>query len=269
MFGRAKTAAIIAVSMCLAAPAVAQEMNGRQIMDEVSKRHDRPYEFEIQKMTLIDKSGNTEKRDVQRYARELGEDDTNYLMVFHAPSGVRGTALLTWQHDTKDDDQWLYLPAQGRKAKRIAKGGRKNFFMGTDYTFEDLISESRDKFRYERLADETIDGVDYFVVDAFPEDATVKAETGYKFRKLFIRKDIFFIARTDYYDRRGRYIKQQIAMDIKQIEGDMYRSRISLMDNQKLKHKTEIEVLERTFEESDVPEKLFKTRFITANKHLR
>ncbi|MEP4378371.1 MAG: outer membrane lipoprotein-sorting protein [Alphaproteobacteria bacterium] len=251
-------------------PAGAQDnLTGRQIMDEVSERHDRPFEFEVQKMTLIDRSGNEEKRDVQRYAREISDDETRYLMAFHAPSGIRGTALLTWQQDNQDDDQWLYLPAQGNRAKRIAEGGRKNYFMGTDYTFEDLISESRDKFSYERLPDETIDGTEYFVVDAFPQDATVKAETGYKSRRFFVLKDIFFIARTDYFDRRGRFIKKQAAEQIEQIDGDMYRARISLMDNEKLKHKTRIEVIERTFEEGDVPEQLFHTRFITSNRHLR
>ncbi len=261
--------AILAVCLAFSLPAGAQDLTGRQIMDEVSARHDRPYEFEIQQMTLRDKGGNEEEREVKRYARELEQGENRYLMVFHNPAGVRGVALLTWQHDTKDDDQWIYLPAQGKKAKRIAKGGRQNYFMGTDYTFEDLISESRDKFRYERLDDEELDGVAVFVVDAFPEDAGVKKETGYKYRRSWIRQDIFFIVRTEYFDKRGRYIKNQIATDLVNIEGDMWRAQRTFMDNEKRGHSTEIEIIDRTFEDSDVPKKMFHTRYITSGKHLR
>ena len=47
-----------------------KSLSGRQIMDEVEARHDKPFEFEIQKMTLIDKSGKKEVRDVRRFTRE-------------------------------------------------------------------------------------------------------------------------------------------------------------------------------------------------------
>ena len=45
----------------------------RQIMDEVSKRHDRPKEFEILRMILVDRKGNKENRLVRRYTREFAD----------------------------------------------------------------------------------------------------------------------------------------------------------------------------------------------------
>jgi len=146
----------------------AQELTGSQIMDEVSLRHDRPFEFEIQNMTLVDKGGEEEAREIRRYMRQDDDGTRRYLVVFHSPAGIKGVALLTWQNKDKDDDQFMYLPAQGKKMKRIAKGGQKNYFMGTDYAFEDLVSESREKFSYERLPDEIIDGVDSYLVRACP-----------------------------------------------------------------------------------------------------
>ena len=263
--------AFVVLAACfLAIPvASATDLSGRAIMDQVAERHDKPFEFEVQKMRLIDRSGNEELRDVKRYAREVTEEDTHFLMAFHSPSGIRGTALLTWQHDNKDDDQWLYLPAQGKKAKRVAKGGKKNYFMGTDYTFEDLISESRDKFTYNRLEDVVEEKRKLFVVEAFPKDESVKEETGYKFRRMFIDQDIFFVMKTEYFDKRGRFIKRQPAHDVSQVDGKTYRAKKNIMKNKKLKHETHVTILERTFDESDVPEKLFNTRFITRNKHMR
>ena len=47
-------------------PALSEELSGQAIMDEVSRRHDRPYEREDQKMQLVDARGNIEDRQVRR-----------------------------------------------------------------------------------------------------------------------------------------------------------------------------------------------------------
>ncbi|MDF1747625.1 MAG: outer membrane lipoprotein-sorting protein, partial [Alphaproteobacteria bacterium] len=215
-------------------------------MDEVSSRHDRPYEFEEQAMTLIDDRGNTENRELRRYAREWDNGLYRYLLVFDSPAGVRGVALLTWQNKGASDDQWMHLPAYGREMKRSADGGKRNYFMGTDFAFEDMTSEEREKFKYDRQADETVnindptgatlETVDSFVVDAYPKDEEIASQTGYKYRRLYISKDRFFIRRIDFFDRRGRFLKTQYTWDMKQIEGDTWRANAILMDNEKLNH---------------------------------
>ena len=42
----------------------------------------------------------------------------------------------------REDDQWLYMPAYGQKLKRIAGGNKKGYFMGTDFSYEDLRPEN-------------------------------------------------------------------------------------------------------------------------------
>jgi len=247
----------------------AQELTGSQIMDEVSLRHDRPFEFEIQNMTLVDKGGEEEIREIRRYMRQDDDGTRRYLVVFHSPAGIKGVALLTWQNKDKDDDQFMYLPAQGNKMKRIAKGGQKNYFMGTDYAFEDLVSESREKFSYERLPDEIIDSVDSYLVRATPSDDKIKESSGYKFRDIWVAKDTFFITSINFYDRRGKLLKSQTNESIVNIEGDSWRANKITMDNLKNKHKTIIEISDRSFAESDVPEKNFRKKFVTSGQHIR
>lgn len=246
----------------------AGELTGRQIIDRVSELHERDFEKEIQKMTLIDKSGATEERLVYRYARDEGTT-ARFLLVFHEPAGIKGSALLTWQHDDKDDDQWLYLPAMGKQLKRIAKGGRKNAFMGTDYTFEDLVSESRDKFTYNLLPDQQVEGADSYVVDAVPSDPEVEKESGYKFRRLYVRKDNMFIVRTDYFDRRGNELKRQTATGLVEIGNGGWRANASRMENLRSGHATEIKVVERNFAEAEVPADIFRERFILSGRHVK
>lgn len=246
-----------------------EEMSGRQIMDEVADRQERPYEYEVQGMVLTDKGGSTEKRQLRRYVRKGEDGNFKYLIVFNDPPGVRGVALLTWQNKKEEDDQFLYLPSMGKNVKRIAKGGKGNYFMGTDFSYEDLILESRDKFRYEKLPDETLGDKEHYVVDAFPETEDLKESSGYKSRRLWIRKDIFFIVRVDYYDRRGRYIKRQTAENLQQIEDKTWRAGKITIDNEKEAHQTTVEVSSRSLAEADVPEGNFRQRFVTSGQHIR
>jgi hypothetical protein len=270
---------VFAFAVSTANSGQAQEMTGRQILDEVSARHDRPYETENQTMTLIDDRGNTEERTLRRYAREGENGLYRYLLVFDEPAGVRGVALLTWQNRGASDDQWIHLPAYGREMKRSADGGKRNYFMGTDFAFEDMTSEDRDKFRYERQPDENaelkdqsakvINTIDSYVVDAYPKDKELAAETGYKYRRLYISKDRFYIRRIDFYDRRGRFLKNQYAWNMEQIEGDTWRANTMLMDNAKEKHQTLVQVQNRDLSEDGVPERMFEQRWVTSGRHLR
>ena len=263
-YRRLAAAALFIVTAACDSAAAAEALTGRQIMDRVAKLHKTPYEFEIQRVILVDKRGNEETRLVRRYQRK-----GKHLVVFHDPPGVRGVALLIWYHAQADDDQWLYLPSMGEKMKRIAAGSKRNYFMGTDYTYEDLVAEPREKFEYRRLDDEVIDGIEHFVIEAHPKDDRLKKTTGYKFRRLWVHKDIFFIVRTDYFDRRGRFIKRQIAEDYYNVGRTLWRAKQILMDNQREQHKTRILVEERSFEESAVPKRNFQQRFVTSGMHIR
>jgi outer membrane lipoprotein-sorting protein len=259
---------LVAAALLVAAPASSQELTGRQILDQAAERHERDFERELQKMTLIDRGGAKENRELARYA---GKYDGNfrYLLAFRAPAGVKGSALLTWQNKDKADDQWLYLPSMGDKLKRIAEGGRKNYFMGTDYTYEDLVSESRDKFEYARLPDETVGGAACYVVEAKAKDEVLKKETGYGARRMWVRHDNFFIVRTDYFDKRGKLVKRQTADRLVQEDGTAWRAGFSRMENFQDNHVTEIEVVERDLSKDAVSPEMFRERYVTSGKHVR
>ena len=264
------SAPVFALVFALAGgPVAAAELSARQIIDLVADTHQQPFEYEEQELVLIDKAGNKEKREMRRYAREDGKGNFKYLVVFRAPAGVKGVALLTWQNKGKADDQWLYLPAMGRKMKRIAKGGRKNYFMGTDYTFEDLISASRDDFTYELEADQEVGGKANYVIKVTPKDKAAAKKSGYKHRLVFVQKDIMFISRTDYFNKRGKFIKRQTLGELENVGGKAWRANLARMENKKENHVTEVRLIKRSLNEKSVPKKNFKQRFITSGKHLR
>jgi hypothetical protein len=115
-----------AVCLSVSIPVAAAELSGRQIVDTVAERHEQPFEFEKQVMTLTDKTGNAEQREVTRYSRKEGDGEFRYLVAFHSPPGVKGVAVLTWQHADKDDDQWLYLPRHAPHLPILLYQGRSS-----------------------------------------------------------------------------------------------------------------------------------------------
>ena len=81
---------------------------------------------------------------------------------------------MTWQQQSREDDQWLYMPALGEKLKRIAGGGKKNYFMGTDFSYEDLRNEKLDDHTYHLIKEETLEGKNCYLIEALPANEEEK-----------------------------------------------------------------------------------------------
>lgn len=261
--------AYLMLSMCLAffmQNAFAQ-MTGRDIMQKQKDLQTSKTEFIEQNMILIDNNGKKQTRTVRHYSKEIEVDTYRNLIVFSSPSDIKGTALLTWQHKVRDDDQWLYLPALG-KMQRIAKGGKKNYFMGTDFTYEDLQTEELDDYIYTLLKEEVCDEGRCYVIEAKPVDEKRKRQSGYGKRLLWVTKDRYTTTKIEFYDRRLKFIKTQLNRDWAKVGDMMWRAQKSLVDNHKTKHKTLVGTINRKINH-EVDDQTFTERFIMTNKHLQ
>ncbi len=260
----------LVLAFLLALPALAQDLNGEAILKEFSTRHHVPFESETITLKLIDAQGNETLRVMRRYARKWDEGKYRHLVVFDEPSSVHGTALLSWQNLEGRDHQWTYLPAQNRVRKQsTTRGNLRQYFMGTDLTYEDISSEDIDKYSYERQPDQEIEGVDLYVVRAKATDADLLKESGYQHRDLFLRKDNFVLVRVDYYDTRGKFVKRLLAKsEPVSIGGTAWRVDHVLIDNEREQHKTELIVNVRSTDEESVPKKMFSSQYLAAKRHM-
>lgn len=242
------------------------EMSGRQIMDEQKTRHEVDSEYVEVVMLLADSKGNKEKRLTKQYNKKLGNGEARALLVFLDPADIKGTALLTWDHDKDPSDQWLYLPAQG-KMQRIAEGSKKSYFMGTDFTYEDLEPEDMDNYVYTVVKNENLDGAACWVVEAVPANDAKKRESSYSKRLLWVRQDNFVTAKVEFYDRRERLMKTQTAHDLENVQGTVWRARKTLMDNVSKDHKTVMGLKARELNKP-IDDQVFTERFILKGSHL-
>jgi len=243
-----------------------ETVTGPFIMDESFKRHELfPYVFEEQTIVLIDNAGNRETRKLRRFSRIEESGAVKYLFVFDTPTEIQGVALL----GIHGQSSIIYLPALGAITKSGSENNRGSYFLGTDFAIEDLTAEFSSSFRYVRVNDQEIDKRLCFVVEAFPQGSNIEATTGYGLRRHFIRQDNFFIVRTDYFDHGGRFIKRQTAHDLKNVNGEMWRANMILMENDREQHKTLIKINRRVFSRDYVPSEIFTTEWLLANRHIR
>jgi len=259
------------IMLWLSIPLAAQaaEMTGREIMKKQKELHKVQSEIGDEIMLLVDKDGSKEKRQVKRYAKEVSDDVHHYLIAFVSPADIKGTALLTWEQKERENDQWLYLSAQ-KKMQRIAKGSKKNYFMGTDFTYEDMEPEDIDNFNYtilrlEKLNQDKKDS-DCYVIESVPANDEKKRESGYSKRIMWIEKEYLYTLKAEFYDRRGRLQKIQTNHALENVSGTIWRAKKSLMNHLVRKHKTLTGTTSRKINTS-VKDSVFTERFILSGKH--
>jgi len=245
----------------------AEEMTGRQIVGLVKERHAVKNDSADVIMLIIDKKGNKKQRLLKRYLKKFENGLTRSLIVFREPKDIAGTAILTWELDGGQSKQWLYLPGK-RKLQRMASNGLKSYFMGTDLTYGDLMPDKIDDYNYTLTGEETLDGNVCYVIEVTPGTKEKAIVTGYSKRIVFVRKDILFTVKIDFYDRRGTLLKTQTSHDLEKLEGDTWTAKKTMIIRHKKNHKTLMGIKDR---EVDIvlEDTVFTENFILSGKYLQ
>ena len=216
-----------------------RKLTGRDIMVRVNDRPDGDDRKGVMQMTLINKRGRTRERTVLSFSKEYGKDSKS-LMFFESPADVRGTGFLQYEYDdpNKEDDRWLYLPAL-KKVRRISGSSRNDYFMGTDFTYDDMGNRSVDEDHHRLLREEEVDGLACWVLESAPKDKD------YMYSKTvrWIRQDALLPIKIEFYDRQGNLLKILTAADIRKQDGFWTIFKME-MDNIRDKHKTVLEFKE-------------------------
>lgn len=238
---------------------------GLEIMQEMEKSQSTNFEYELQELTLQDlKSKSEEKRQMQRFSRDQ-ENQKRTLISFMAPVDIRGTALLNWENESREDDQWLYLPAL-KRTQRIASSGKKNYFLGTDFTFADLESETLSEYNYTCESIFKCGRNECYKIIALPKTPEIQTKTDYSKRILTIRQDNLTNLRIEFFDNREQLLKTLNNTNWKQ-HGSVWRPDKSVMTRHDV-HETTIMVGERKIGEP-IDDVTFTERFLLNGMHLR
>ncbi len=200
---------------------------GLRIVQE-AEQYDKGFKSYVsnQIMVLRNKNGKESRRHLQISVLESEDDGDRSLIVFKRPRDVKGTAMLTHAHKTKDDDQWLYLPAL-KRVKRISSANKSGPFMGSEFAYEDMISQEIEKFNYRWLKDETCGILTCWVLEQTPISKT----SGYSRQVSWLDKNEYRLWQVKYFDRKDTHLKTLTVSSYQQYLGKHWRADEMLMVN--------------------------------------
>jgi len=155
------------------------------------------------RMELEDADGAKSLRKMEMY--QLGT--SKRLIRFLEPADVKGMAFLD---EGEDGGMYLWLPAL-QKVRLVAGHVKNDNFAGTDFSYEDLSSDTFvSRLTVQGLAEEG----ERYVVSLQPRP---DKDSDYGPIKLFVRKADFLFDRIEFSDKAGKPWKVMTRSDFRQV----------------------------------------------------
>ncbi len=181
-------------------------------------------------MEVYDRKGTVRRKKFQFY-KMGGLGNSRTLIRFQDPAEVRGVGLLsineagTAEKRGAGDRQWMYTPAIQR-VRRIAAQERRQRFLGTDFTNEDMGERVLDDFQYKLLQErELIDGRPAHKIEARP---ITPDRSQYAYLYLWVPHDIPYATIVEMYDRQGQLLRVLRASQLEQLSGIWVARRLEM-----------------------------------------
>jgi outer membrane lipoprotein-sorting protein len=206
---------VLLVLVAFAVPALAGDPSGKEIIEKIKVQESYKDTVLKIKMTIVDKGGQARERLILNRVKKIG-GLTHSVTTFLKPDDVKGTKFLTIENQGRDNDQWIYLPAQGRE-RRIIASQKGQSFMGSDFSYGDLGGREPNKGKHETLRSENRDGFDCYVVQSLPDSGDKDAQYGKTV--TWVRKDIWVPVYVEFYDKNYKLQKALSAKDFRQTDG--------------------------------------------------
>lgn len=207
---------------------------GREIIQMMEENPDGENRKSLMTMQLVNHRGAVRERTILSYSMDLGKDSKS-IMFFQSPADVKGTGFLSWQYDDpdRDDDKWLYLPAM-KKVRRISgSSARKENFMGSDFTYDDMGGRSVDEDEHMLAGEASLDGSPCWIIESKP----LEKDPVYSKTLSWIRQDALLPVKVEFYDRMGKLLKTLIASDISKENGYWITGKLEMTNHQR-NHRT-------------------------------
>lgn len=210
------------------------QLTGTQIIDKTYNRATGEDQTSTLKMTLINRQGEQRVREIMQFSKETDEGSKS-IMFFSSPADVKNTSFMNWSYDSDAaDDQWIYLPAL-KRVKRISSDSKSDYFMGSDFTYDDLGDRKLNADNHKLLREETLNDMECYVVESISKDE----EYMYSKTITWINKSTFIGVQKEFYDEDGELLKILTIKKVEIISG-IYIITNSEMKNIQNNHATSI-----------------------------
>ncbi len=172
----------------------------------------------VSTLKIYDAKGRQRVRQTSMASREFDNGATEKRIIrFLSPAEVRGTGMLIYDYQEKNDDMWIYMPAL-RKTRRIVSNEKSKSFMGSEFSNADMSAPNLDDFNYSLLRLESIDDADCWVIESIPINEDVMDEMGFDRKVSWIGKKDYVQRKAEYYNEDEEVFKRFTATNIKAID---------------------------------------------------
>jgi hypothetical protein len=239
------------------------ELTAKKIMDKAFEVTKLAGSEAVSTLTIIDSKGRKRIREIAMVTKLFDNGDTEKrLLRFLAPPDVKGTGLLVFDYEEKDDDMWLFMPAL-RKTRRIVSSERAKSFMGSEFSYADMSPPILDEFTYRILSEKGVEGALCWEIEMVPIDEDVADENGFSKRIAYIGKEDYVIRGAVYYDLDGELHKELSVKEIRELDpvNHRYRPIHMIMVNKQNDRKSILKINEIQFN-PNVKDDYFTTRYL-------
>ncbi len=226
--------AVVLATIISADETTSGNLTARDIMVKVDTRDNGDTRQSIMNMILTNKAGETRSRVIRSSQKDYGED-SKAQMIFLEPADVGGTGYLSYEYDVvgKDDNRWLYMPAL-RKIRRISGSSNDDYFMGSDFTYDDMGDRNVDEDTHALISSDVVNDYDCYKIKSTPVDE----DDNYTEKTVWVRKDIFMTIKVEYFNDYGHQ-KTLSVSNIEDFSGVMMPRNMTMVNHEE-NHKTEL-----------------------------
>ncbi|MBN1577119.1 MAG: outer membrane lipoprotein-sorting protein [Chitinispirillaceae bacterium] len=186
---------------------VSAQENARQVMQKSQEAMTLAGSESISTLIISDGKGNQRIRKFSS-AQKTGASKqvTKTVMRFLEPADIKGTGILTFDYENKDDDMWLYMPAL-RKVRRIVSSEKTKSFMGSEFSNADITKPSMTDYTYKMLGSENLGDVECWKIEMVPASKEISDACGYSKKTGWIGKADYTARKTEFHDLNGTLVK--------------------------------------------------------------
>jgi outer membrane lipoprotein-sorting protein len=251
-----------ALGLALAGGLAAEE-GGKTIMEKSELAMTISGMESVSTLTISDGKGHQRVRKFSTAQKKYpAEKVSKTIMRFVEPADVKGTSILTFDYEEKEDSMWLYMPAL-RKVRRIVSSEKTKSFMGSEFSNADILRQNVDDYTYNVLGSETQDGVECWKIENLPATKDVANSTGYSRKISWIGKNDYVQRKMELYGFDGKLVKIMLTEKIKLMDekNKRYQTLDITMENKSNGRSSRI-LMEKADFNPNVKDEYFTTNYL-------
>ena len=183
-------------------PILVFSQSGRDIAEMIDNR---PAPNDLINKTVMILTNSKGKTRTHKMISKSKNGSEKQIIWFMEPKDDRGIAFLKIEHENRDDEMRMWLPAF-KKVRRISSKKKSDSFMGSDLSFEDLSNRQLNSNDYKRLEDAKWLGRDCYVLETVPKK---ESKSNYVRHVSWIDKNHMNILKEQSFNRKNKLEKEK------------------------------------------------------------